>query len=95
MGALSGTALGAAVGGITGSLVGLGITEMEAKRYEGKLRAGNVLVSVHAETSDQAQRVKDVFQRARAEDISVSTEVSTRDEKRPEKPAVVASGKSL
>jgi uncharacterized membrane protein len=93
MGALSGTALGAAVGGITGSLVGLGITEMEAKRYEGKLKAGSVLVSVHAVDSDQAQRVKDVFQRAKAEDISVSTEVSAKDEKSSSKPAAAMSGK--
>jgi hypothetical protein len=77
MGALSGTALGVAVGGITGTLIGLGITEVEAKRYESKLKAGNVLVSVHMESPDQTQRVKDIFQHAGAEDISVSTEVST------------------
>jgi uncharacterized membrane protein len=91
MGALTGTALGAAVGGFTGTLVGLGITEVEAKRYEGKLKGGNVLVSVHLESSDQIQRVKDVFQRAGAGDITVSTESSTRDEKRSDKPAVPAS----
>jgi hypothetical protein len=108
MGAFASTAVGAAVGSITGSLAGLGVTEWEAKRYEGKLKAGNVLVSVHAENSDEAQRVKDLFQRAGAEDISVSTEVPARDEKRsdaaaqnPSKdrpapmPAVAASGKTL
>jgi hypothetical protein len=95
MGALSGTALGVAAGGISGSLVGLGITEIEAKRYEGKLKAGNVLVSVHVDTSDLAQRVKDVFQRAGAEDISVSTEVLPRPEKRSDKPAPAVSGKIL
>src|SRR6476620_9846248 len=37
--ALSGAAVGAAVGGIAGGLIGLGIPEMEAKRYEGKVKA--------------------------------------------------------
>src|ERR1700723_3820597 len=46
--ALSGAAVGAAVGGIAGGLVGLGIPELEAKRYEGKIKAGNMLLSVHA-----------------------------------------------
>jgi uncharacterized membrane protein len=87
MGALSGTALGAAVGGITGSLVGLGITELEAKRYETKLKAGNVLVSVHLENPEQIQRVRDIFQREGAEDICVSTQAAKRDEKVSDKPA--------
>jgi uncharacterized membrane protein len=90
MGALSGTALGAAVGGITGSLVGLGLTEMEARHYESKLRAGNVLVSVHLETSDQIQLVKDVFKRTGAEDVCVSTEVSTRGEQRSDMPTAAS-----
>ena len=87
MGALSGTVLGAAVGGISGSLVGLGITELEAKRYESKLKSGNVLVSVHLENPEQTQRVKDVFYRARAEDICVSTEVAKAEGKRSDKSA--------
>lgn len=44
--ALSGAAVGAAVGGIAGGLIGLGIPEIEAKRYEGKVKAGNILISV-------------------------------------------------
>src|SRR2546421_2990329 len=48
MAALSGAAAGATIGGITGALVGLGIPELEAKLYEGKLKAGNVLIAVHA-----------------------------------------------
>ena len=59
MGALSGTAFGVAVGGISGTLVGLGLTELEAKRYETKLKAGNVLVSVHLDAPEQTQRVRD------------------------------------
>ena len=48
MGALSGAAVGGATGGLIGALVGLGIPELEAKQYEGKVRAGNILISVHA-----------------------------------------------
>jgi hypothetical protein len=81
MGALSGTAFGVAVGGISGTLVGLGLTELEAQRYETRLKAGNVLVSVHLDAPEQTQRVRDVFQKAGAEDISVSTEAKARDEK--------------
>jgi hypothetical protein len=37
MGALSGAAVGAATGGLASALIGLGIPEYEAKRYEGKI----------------------------------------------------------
>jgi hypothetical protein len=73
--ALSGAALGAAVGGVAGALVGMGIPEYEAKRYEGRVREGNFLISVHAENGQEADRVKDVFKEAGAQDISVSREV--------------------
>lgn len=72
--ALSGAAVGTATGGIIGALVGLGIPEYEAKRYEGKVRAGNVLISVHTTNSDQRDRVEDIFEEAGAEDISTTTE---------------------
>src|SRR5262245_12989889 len=74
MAALGGAAVGGATGGLLGGLVGLGIPEFEAKRYEGKIRGGNVLVSVHCEDSDDAKRVKEIFERARAEDISTGGE---------------------
>jgi|SRR5688572_683731 len=76
MAALSGAAVGAAVGGIAGSLIGLGIPEYEAKQYEGKIKGGNVLVSVHSENSDETKRAKEIFQRAGAEDIRSSGEAS-------------------
>src|SRR5947208_4229453 len=50
--ALSGAAVGAGTGGIIGALVGLGIPEYEAKRYEGKLREGNILISVHSHNAE-------------------------------------------
>ena len=74
MAALGGAALGAGVGGLTGAFVGMGIPELEAKRYEGKLKAGNFVISVHTEDSDQRSRAKDIFKRASAEDISSTGE---------------------
>lgn len=74
MGALSGAAAGAAVGGLTGALVGMGIPEFEAKRYEEKIRAGNILLSVHADDDDDRTQAKDIMKRAGAKDIAVAGE---------------------
>ena len=57
---------GAAVGGLTGALVGMGVTEYEARRYEGKLREGNILISVHTDDGDQRDRVQKIFESAGA-----------------------------
>ena len=76
MAALGGAALGASVGGLTGAFIGMGIPELEAKRYEGKLKAGNFVISVHTEDSDQRSRAKDIFKRAGAEDISSTGEAT-------------------
>jgi hypothetical protein len=62
------------VGGVGGALVGMGIPELEAKRYEGKLAAGNILLSVHTEDGDERSRAKDIFKRAGAEDIAEAGE---------------------
>lgn len=74
--ALSGAAAGAAVGGIAGGLIGLGIPEFEAKRYEGKIRQGNMLISVHTENSAEIARAKEIFERAGAADICSTGEAS-------------------
>ena len=74
--ALSGAAVGAAVGGVGGALVGMGIPELEAKQYEGKVRDGNILISVHTDDSDEASRVRDIFKRQNAENISSSGEAN-------------------
>jgi hypothetical protein len=76
MAALSGAAVGGAVGGLTGALIGLGIPEFEAKRYEGKLKSGHALVSVHSENAEETERAKDIFRSAGAEDISTAYEAS-------------------
>jgi len=76
MAALGGAAIGGAVGGIAGALIGLGIPEYEAKRYEGKIKDGNVLISVHTENRDEISRAKDIFKNVGAEDISTTGESS-------------------
>lgn len=78
MAALGGAAVGGATGGLVGALVGLGIPEYEAKLYDGKVRGGNVLVSVHAEDGAQQKRAKQILEQAGAEDISSSTEATAK-----------------
>lgn len=74
MAALGGGAIGAGAGGLVGALVGLGIPEYEAKRYEGKLREGHILVSVHSENGDETRRAKEILECAGAEDIAAKGE---------------------
>lgn len=76
MAALSGMAAGGALGGLSGGLVGMGIPEYEAQRYEGKVRAGNILLAVHAENSTDAASVRTIFTEEKAEDISTGAEAS-------------------
>jgi hypothetical protein len=80
MAALSGAAVGAAVGGVAGGLIGLGIPEIEAKRYEGKIKQGNILLSVHTENSEEITRAKNIFTKAGAQDICTTGEASTPKE---------------
>jgi hypothetical protein len=81
MAALGGAAVGGAVGGLTGALVGLGIPEYEAKRYEGKVKDGNVLISVHTEDAEEVKRAKEIFKEAGAQDISSTGESSPPKQK--------------
>lgn len=74
MGALAGLGVGGAVGGIIGALVGMGIPEYEAKRYEGRVKAGGVLLSVHCDSSEEITRAKDLLKQTGAEDISSAGE---------------------
>jgi hypothetical protein len=76
MAALAGAGVGAAVGGLSGALVGMGIPELEAKQYEGKIKSGNILISVHSEDSTETSRAKEIFERAGAHDISSTGEES-------------------
>ncbi len=85
--ALSGAAAGAAVGGITGALIGMGIPEIEAKRYEGKLKSGNILISVHCETGAQEKMATETFKGERAEDICTAAETSVPKNEEKNRPA--------
>ena len=76
MAALSGMAVGAATGGVVGGLIGLGIPEIEAKRYDEKLKKGNYLIAVHTDESEDVDRAKHIFKTAGAEDISTVSEAS-------------------
>jgi hypothetical protein len=77
MAGLAGLGAGGALGGIVGALIGMGIPEYEAKRYEGRLRGGNILLSVHCDTSDEIDRAKDILKGTGAEDVSSSGESAT------------------
>ena len=85
MAALAGAGVGAAVGGLSGALIGVGIPELEAKQYEGKIKGGNILISVHSENGDERKRAKEIFERAGAHDISYTEEegVAKEDKARP------------
>jgi hypothetical protein len=85
MAALAGVGVGAAVGGLSGALVGMGIPEYEAKQYEGKIKQGNILISVHSENSEETSRAKEIFERDGAHDISSGSEegVSDKDKAAP------------
>jgi hypothetical protein len=74
--ALSGAAVGAAVGGAAAALVGLGIPELEAKQYEGKIRDGNILVSVHTDEGVERRLAHEIFERCHASDVSSAGEAS-------------------
>jgi hypothetical protein len=76
MATLAGVGVGGAVGGLLGALVGLGIPEYEAKRYEGRVKNGGVLLSVHCNTSDDIKRAKEFLKATGADDISSSGEAS-------------------
>ncbi len=88
MGALAGLGVGGAVGGLVGALVGMGIPEYEAKRYEGRIKEGGVLLSVHCDTAAEITRAKEVLKRTGADDVAsageegVSARTTARDDKR-------------
>src|SRR5216683_2738060 len=89
MGALAGAGVGGAVGGLIGALVGMGIPEYEAKRYEGRVREGGILLSVHADNSDWVRRARETLEHTGAHDIAAAGEApadfGTTDKPMPRK----------
>ncbi|MDQ6758844.1 MAG: DUF3341 domain-containing protein [Acidobacteriota bacterium] len=71
---LSGIGVGGTLGGLTGALIGVGVPEYEAKRYEGRIRSGGILLSVHCDNSDWVKRALDVLKHCGASDIATSGE---------------------
>ena len=76
MAALAGIGVVGAIGGIAGALIGMGIPEYEAKRYEGRVREGGILLSVHSDDSEWTKRAKIVLEQTGAQDISSTGEAS-------------------
>jgi hypothetical protein len=76
MATLAGMGAGGTVGGLTGALVGAGIPEFEAKRYEGILQKGGILLSVHCSTSEEVSRAKEILKGTGGESVSSSGEAS-------------------
>jgi hypothetical protein len=85
MAALAGAGAGGAVGGIVGALVGMGIPEYEAKRYEGRVRSGAILLSVHCDNSEWTKKAKEILENTGAEDVS-STGESAADFSKSDRP---------
>jgi hypothetical protein len=90
MAALAGAGAGGVVGGLTGALVGMGIPEYEAKRYEGRIKDGGILLSVHSDNSEWTKKAKQILERTGAQDISSTGEASA-DFQKSDKPMQRAS----
>lgn len=85
MATLAGLGVGGAVGGVVGALIGMGIPEYEAKRYEGRVKHGGILLSVHCDNNDWVKRAEEILRRTGAEDIASSSE-SAADFAKSDKP---------
>jgi hypothetical protein len=85
IGMLGGLGVGVTVGGLTGALVGAGVPEYEAKRYEGRLRKGGILLSVHCDNAEWSKMAREILKRTGAGDVSTTGEAKA-DFARTEKP---------
>ncbi len=88
--ALAGVGVGGAVGGVTGALIGMGIPEYEAKRYEGRVKEGGILLSVHSDNSEWTKKAKGILEQTGAQDIASAGEASA-DYSKTDKPMQRAS----
>src|SRR5678810_1261286 len=85
MAALAGAGVGGTVGGVVGALVGMGIPEYEAKRYEGRIKSGGILLSVHCDDSQWTKKAKQILEEAGGVDVS-STGESSADFSKSDRP---------
>ena len=58
---LAGAGIGAAAGGLIGALMGHGVPEEDAREYEGHVRQGSILLTVHALSADEERRAREIF----------------------------------
>ena len=86
----AGASTGGGIGGLTGGLIGLGIPEIEATRYDGKISKGNLLISVHTESLDEVTQVTEILTAAGAEDICTTGDAVVPAEKAHVSPSVAA-----
>jgi len=89
MAALAGAGVGGTVGGVVGALIGMGIPEYEAKRYEGRVKDGGILLSVHCDNSEWTRKGKEILERTGAEDVA-STGESAADFAKSDRPMLRA-----
>jgi Protein of unknown function (DUF3341) len=90
MAALAGAGAGGIAGGFSGALIGLGMPEFEAKRFEGRIRKGGILVSVHCDNSEWVKRAKHILEHSGAVDIASGKEAAA-DYAKSDRPRSVSS----
>jgi hypothetical protein len=76
VGGAVGEAAGEALRGITGALIGMGIPEHEARRYEERIKSGGILLSVHCDNPEWTKKAKELLENTGAEDVSSTGEAA-------------------
>lgn len=82
MAAIAGGGIGGAIGGIAGALIGMGIPEYEAKRYETNVKNGGMLLSVHTDDSTWAEKAENLLKASGAHDVACALEKSEEEEEK-------------
>ncbi len=94
MSVLAGVGVGGTFGSLVGALIGMGMPEYEAKRFEGRIRQGGILLSVHCDNQEWTKRANHLLQTTGATDVSSAREapadfmVTDRPSPRPTKQGV-------
>lgn len=76
MAALAGAGIGGTAGGLLGALAGMGIPEYEAKRFEGMIKEGRALISVHCDQQEWVGKAKEILEQAGGQDVASRNEAS-------------------
>jgi hypothetical protein len=70
----AGAGIGAAAGGLIGVLGGMGVSEHAATRYHERVKAGGILLAVHADNPEWRDQAREILERNGAQDISFTDE---------------------